>query len=332
MVTMHSWLFLRSFAELRASSKEKLSLQNSNPFQGILRETKLEALTHLGRYAFSEIDVPGSPILFILKNALPTVQHKLWACRLIARRPAEEQAFLLRRVSQAGIIKGLVYKPVQINFLTLPETPIVYWLQDYFFALLRSGYRLRDIAEVCSGLSTTDNERFLRFFWEVSKFGIIHKNMPISGRWFWYVKAGRYQKWFGLERFVVNWDQNGAAIKAFVVTLPGTTHWSRRVVSDNYYFHNGLTYTLMARGNLSTRVLNDAIFDGTSVSIFTTSNISCNNLAALTASHVASYLLRVTTQDLKFSAGYVANLPLTNNAFSNLLDMIGSICIKSRNY
>ena len=332
MVTMQNWMFLRSFAELRAKPEEELSeKRQEGNFAGILRESSIEALAHLGRYAFSEIDVPGTPLLFILKNTFPPLLHRLWSCRLTARRPAEEQSALLMRASQEGHTTGVVFILYQSDFLTIPETPIVYWLQPSFFKLLRDSHRLSDIADVRAGLQTSNNERFLRCFWEIINIGVVSNCQPVSGRWFWFSKGGGYQKWAGLEWLVIDWYHNGAAIKAFIVTLPGTTHWSRYVRSENYYFRPGLTYTVTARGLFAARILDEALFDVAGTSIFPKEKISRQQIAALTSSRIPSYLLRITAQSLSFPAGYVAKLNL-GSISTNLLEKTGIICIMLKFY
>ena len=120
--------------------------------------------------------------------------------------------------------------------------------------------------------------------------------MSNSGRWFLYAKGGRYQKWAGLEWSVVNWMQGGASIKEFVMTIPGTNHWTRYVPSESYYFQSGLTYSLIAHGCFAVRVLDDAIFDAAGVSIFPVNIVYRPYLAALMETHLTSYMLRVTTQ------------------------------------
>jgi hypothetical protein len=174
------------------------------------------------------------------------------------------------------------------------------------------------------------NDRFVRCFWEVSDFGVVRDGKPVSGRWFWYAKGGRYQKWAGLEWLVVDWERNGEAIKEFVVTLPGTTHWSRRVANESYYFRPGLTYSVLARGSMGVRVGDNAIFDVMSMFIFPLNRSNERDLIpALTAvlsNRPVSWLLRVTTQDLKFHAGYVTNLPLPNRQLDTF-NMVGANCI-----
>ena len=58
MVAQKSWIFLSSYAQLRAcdeKASEDIERTMSTQFRGVLRETGLEAIAHLGRYAFSEI-------------------------------------------------------------------------------------------------------------------------------------------------------------------------------------------------------------------------------------------------------------------------------------
>ncbi len=259
---------------------------------------------------------------------MPTSQHKLWACRLTAPRPSEEQAALLMKTVQLGQVTGMLSTPRQANFLNIPESPVVYWLRPVFFTLLQSPYKLKDISEVRIGLSTTDNERFTRCFWEIpiSLLGQVDEDRPLLGRWFWYAKGGGYQKWAGLMWFVVDWEHNGQRIKSCIDPHTGQRLWRDR--APEYFFNKGLTYTFIARGSFGTRILEKAIFDVSGSSIFPISNVSsCASLAALTSSHLVSFLLRLTSQDLKFSSGYVANLPLPPKMPLNLLQDIGETCI-----
>ena len=78
MVTQQSWMFLRSFAELR---------------KGVLEQQTIECLAHLGPRAFEEISGEVVNIaLFVLTQAPPAPEHRLWAARLIGPKSAVEKA------------------------------------------------------------------------------------------------------------------------------------------------------------------------------------------------------------------------------------------------
>jgi hypothetical protein len=213
----------------------------------------------------------------------------------------------------------ILFTPRQADLLAIPETPFVYWLRPKFFELLRSERRLADVAEVRHGLTTADNDRFVRCFWEVPELGVVENGKPVRGRWFWYAKGGRYQKWAGLEWLVVNWENDGEEIKECIVErypyLNGNWEWV--ATNTDYYFRPGLTYTQMSRGSMGTRLMIESVFDVKGMSIFA-EPVQLPTLAALLSTRVSSYLLRVTTQNLEFHAGYVENLPLATASIDKL--------------
>ena len=59
----------------------------------------------------------------------------------------------------------LVSRRLQARFLTIPQAPLCYWLRERFFELL-AGRTLGEVAHVPSGISTGENQRFLRYEWE----------------------------------------------------------------------------------------------------------------------------------------------------------------------
>ncbi len=49
MVTQQSWMFLRSFVEMRAVDEDKLKDLGTGAFKGLLRDTTIETLAASGR-------------------------------------------------------------------------------------------------------------------------------------------------------------------------------------------------------------------------------------------------------------------------------------------
>ncbi|MEI7646040.1 MAG: N-6 DNA methylase [Chloroflexales bacterium] len=101
MVTQQSWMFLRSFAELRAVPDERLAdSRKKQEFIGLLRETSIEGVAHLGEFAFEESAAAGAfAAMFTLNNAPPPATHRLTAFRLIGLKSAAEKAKLLREAT-----------------------------------------------------------------------------------------------------------------------------------------------------------------------------------------------------------------------------------------
>jgi hypothetical protein len=96
MVTQQSWMFLRSFADLRALDEEKRK-RAPKAFGGVLRETTIEALAHLGEHAFEDPAAAGAfVVVFVLARAASRVEHRLTAFRLIGPKSPEEKDAMLR--------------------------------------------------------------------------------------------------------------------------------------------------------------------------------------------------------------------------------------------
>jgi N-6 DNA Methylase len=309
MVTMQNWMFLRSFAELRAVSQEQLATYTrERKFTGLLRETSIDILAHLGSNSFEEIggEVVQS-VMFAVSNKVPNEDHMMIAFRLVGIKTLVEKIISL--VNQNDIDgKQIIITSKQFDLLAIPESPIVYFLSKKLLSFLSQDKRLKDIANVRQGLATADNARFTRCFWEASKS---------SNRWVSYAKGGGYCKWIGLEWLFIDWQLDGSRLKAFPRSV---------LRSPEYYFQSGLTYSLMTSGSLATRIMEQSIFDVTGTSIFPLNSIPLTAIATLTVSRVASYLLRVTTQDLKFNAGYVSNLPLSMHFQQDLAEIVGNLC------
>ncbi len=179
MVTQQSWMFLRSFAALR---------------KGVMKHTVLKTLAHIGEHGFEEAAAAGAFIvLFALKSVQPSKEHRIVAFRLVGPKSPIEKESLLRQAMARQM--PIVSTPHQWDLLEIPEMPLVYWPNEHYLKLLSGRRRLRDIAPVHDGMTTGDNERFLRFFWET-----VHEYI-----WRCYAKAGEYRRWYGLTWYVVNW-------------------------------------------------------------------------------------------------------------------------------
>src|SRR5690606_35313424 len=93
----HSWMFLRSFADLRALDEEKRR-KAPRDFAGVLRATTVEVLAHLGEHAFHDAAAAGAFVaLFVVAKAAPAAAHRLTAFRLVGPKSPEEKDVLLRQ-------------------------------------------------------------------------------------------------------------------------------------------------------------------------------------------------------------------------------------------
>lgn len=305
MVTQHSWMFLRSYADLRSRKtiapetvpSGKLSEQIIET--GLLHDQHITHIAHLGRYAFSEIgNAVVAPVLFILRNG-PAQEHALmWCCRLTVPREAALQASLLQAATRDSTVP-YVFQPEQAQLLRIPQRPIAYWLREHFFRLL-SGPKLGDVARVVQGMATAEDPRFVRYVWETPR-GTWIGDRPQIGRWVSFEKGGGYGKWFGHQWWMVDWHHDGARISG----TPGP-----RVQGVAHFFEPGWNYSRMARGSMGMRFQDQpGAFSDKGPGIF----LKSSKAAHYCNSRIFSFFVRTSSPSLAFEVDSVARAPIPSN-------------------
>ena len=131
----------------------------------------------------------------------------------------------------------------QFNFDKIPGSPIAYWIDDNLIACFNNT-KLESLANVKQGLATADNNRFLRYWWEVdfNNIGFSSINCEDSKntnkKWFPYNKGGEKRRWYGNQEFVVNWENDGKEIKELACAKYKCV--TRTVTNIDSYFIPGL--------------------------------------------------------------------------------------------
>lgn len=298
MVTQQSWMFLRSFADLRALNEEKPK-KALRAFGGVLRKTRIEEIAHLGEHAFHDSAAAGAFVaLFVLAKVQPSAEHRVTAFRLVAPKSPEEKDYLLRTAPPS-----VVHRTEQARFMSLDRSPLAYWLSASLLSLFEKYQPIRAISYVRQGICTTDNERFVRGIWEIPTGA--HR------RWFLFAKGGGTRRWAGFDRYMVDWEHNGVRVKTFQEDTPGAIHWSGRMPDQSYFFRPGWTFSRVGRGTLGARALREkALFCDTSPAAIAFEQRDHERIGFWLNTRLLTFLLRALTQSLDCREGYVQRLPL----------------------
>ncbi len=196
---------------------------------------------------------------------------------------------------------SVISKPLQKDFLNIPQSPLCYWLRPRFFKLL-SRKTLGDLAAVVQGLATANDPRFVRFVWEVATESHCQ---PVRERlWVPLEKGGGHGKWFGHHWWMVDWEHDGARIKA----TPAP-----RVQNEQYYFKEGWTYTTTARGSIGLRWIHGASIFAHKSSAVILKNQG-DNIGNIMNCRAASYLVRGIRAQIDLSEDYVARIAIPVNS------------------
>jgi len=299
MVTMHGWLFLNTFSDFRCSALRKTSQTEPAGFQGILKSTTLEALAHLGAGAFPEIGGGVVQVaMFTLVNALPASDHVLTAFRLLLWPTAEEKELRIRRMIRDGESISVSQKALT----EMPNSIVAYNLPAQLLRQMAGGHTTRVLAYPSWAVSSSDNSRFLRLWWEVE--------WP-SSRWVKQPKGGTYRKWAGLDHWTVEWRDSGATIASFLLERYPYLGSNYEIKLRKYLaFLPGWTYSSMAGKGLGLRRLSsDQITNAKSPALYAPRQALF--LGGILNSSVATFILRsLTPSTTNVDEGYVGAIPV----------------------
>ena len=139
MVTQQSWMFLSSFADLRAIPNERLiENQIQNNFTGILREACIEKLVHLGEYAFEDSSAAGAfATMFVMTNSLPKIDNYFITARLVGLKSVEAKKAILLSLKYSK--SNNLTTSTQHDFISIPKSPICY----YLFSIITRYFKFR---------------------------------------------------------------------------------------------------------------------------------------------------------------------------------------------
>ncbi|MAD46039.1 MAG: SAM-dependent methyltransferase [Oceanospirillaceae bacterium] len=296
-VTPYVWMFLLSYEKLR---------------NYLLEKSTITSLIQLEYNAFAPACIPVCT--FTGKNSV--IENYSAACIKLSKfRGSDNQSpRALEAISNHDC--GWFYRANQNDFRSIPGNVFAYWLSPSFKRLFQEGFPLSELAEPRQGLATADNNKYLKLWHEVSRtrFGVgflSNQDASESGKkWFPYQKGGTYRKWYGNHDFCINWENDGAELRAF----------SKAVVRNpNYYFREGMTWTSLTIASFNGRYSpNGFIFDSKGPVLFSKKIERLKSLIGYMNSAVANSILQILSPTLDYNQGPVGNLPIYKSSLDSL--------------
>lgn len=188
--------------------------------------------------------------------------------------------------------------------ITLPQEklkiiegwPFIYWISDGFREKFKNKL-LKEELSIVTGLMTGNNDKFLRYKWEVESISTNYPDDKI--KWVPYQKGGDFNKWFGNNWLVVNFQNSGE--------LLATTDNKR------FYFKEGITYSATSTKGVSYRKIeSNHIFDKKGSCLFPREGTSLermNYFLALLNSKIATYIIGSLNSTVETQVGDVKRIP-----------------------
>lgn len=333
-INMQSWMFLSSFEKLR------------NIF---LHNYLIDNMLHLGPRTFDELSgevvqntafvltKPHDPyggITLAEVKALPKSEQEVWKQRFFEDTEKDMDEFFL------GNPKGIYYRLVdgkncadkeqlflankdgnengkhiyypnveQMNFEKIPGCPIGYWvsekIQNLFIGETVGSHSFSDGKNV-----TSDNERFLRLLWEVSK-----SRIGKGKKWMLQTKGGEARRWYGNTLNVIAWSPED--IEYY--------HKNKmaRVIKEYLWYKKGITWSKICSSKPTFRYLRtDSTYDEVNITPNNEEELYCI-LGALNTK-VANMLLSIVNPTFSVQTENILKMPYT---FSHKISAISESCI-----
>lgn len=230
MVTMQSWMFLKSFEALRVEFLNSHTISNVMHMENGVMGIAFGTAVTIARGQKID-DFVGTYHQIKTQDASNKVPASL---------PIHGNRF---------------NRTKQTNFEKIPGNPIAYWAPKKIFKIFLDNPNIGKFGNSRNGLQPKKSSEFVRQWFEVIfsniNFGAlsIQDTLNSSEKWVPYNKGGAFRKWYGNYDFVVNWFHNGQAIRA--ITRNGKPY--AVIPSQKYYFKESLTWPKITSGKISAR-------------------------------------------------------------------------------
>lgn len=281
MITQHSWMTLSSYEWLRKQ----------------MNQMSITSMVHLGTRAFSEISGEMvSTTAFCFRNSkMPKYIAKF--SRLVDY-PSEIEK------REAFFDSNNIHEAKQSSFEKIPGIPYAYWVSENVAKAFEVGKSITDYVDTFQGIITGDNDKFLRYWHEVSAkripFHATNMNSVDLSRTYWipYNKGGEFRKWYGVQDYVVYWrngpDDKTRGKKGFA------NYYLKKYVAWSYTISNSIATRIYPAGFLWD-VRGSGIMDKSNMLLY---------LEGLISSKVGITLFKVNNSTLSCQVENIVKLPI----------------------
>lgn len=276
MINLPSWMFLICFEDLR---------------RRIVRTQRIQSFLHLGRGIFGS---DFGSVAYTMQNSEPGRKQIGHYRRLFEQhvhvRPVGDIETLFRDEDYG------VFRFAQANFEHIPGCPIGYWAPPSVVPLFEVP-SIREIA-ISEGINkTTDNDRFIRYHWEVSRASVGQDK-----RWLLLTKGGDFRKWYGNIEEVIDWSSEARRYYK--------ENHNARITPEKLWYERGVTWTKISSGPPSFRLLpSDVTYETAGASIMFESEAQLRSILCFTNTIVSRFLLSLINPTLSLNVENIRTLP-----------------------
>ena len=232
LMTPFVWMFIKNYENLR---------------KFIINNKSISSLIQLEYSAFSEATVPICT--FVLSNFDENYAGTYLKLSEFTGGMDVQKEKVLQIIKGDEILNDKnKFITNQSNFDKIPGTPIAYWTSNNFINTFEKGFSIEEISDFTGSQNiTANNDKYLRFIWEIDK-------NKINKKWRKYAKGGNFKKYYGNIELVVDWSDEARNFYK--------TNKTSNLLDSNLWYKEGITYTAISSKGTGFRYLpKDCIFD-----------------------------------------------------------------------
>ena len=305
-MTPFVWMFIKTYEALRTY---------------IIDTKAITTLVQMEYSAFEEATVPICS--FVLKNGRATEKALCFRLSDFKGGMEVQKQKVLEAIDNKNC--GYFYESEQSNFLKIPGATIAYWLSDTMFKIFDESKTLSEIAKPRQGLATSDNDHFLKLWFEIEleKIGFdianIDDRRKFNYKWFPCTKGGAFRRWYGNNTYVVNWENDGIEMKEYAATL--YKNYTRTIKNIPFYFKKGLTWSTISSGLFSLRYVPTGFIFETKGAMCYVDDENIYSVLALYNTKVMQKFLQVISPTLDYHEGSLGRTPILLGCSNNVTEL-----------
>lgn len=273
MLTMRNWMFIKQFSELR---------------EHLLTTYGLRAIGDFDRGAFEDVpDEVVSVAICIFDKAYYLGKSSGLCPTPRDDRTRDNERTQRKRSATLCHVGRHDFDPSALK--VVPEWPLVYWWDDEVLLYFKSIPLFGTVAPARKGMSTGDNDRFLRKPWETEGRNIV---------WVPLIKGAEGKQWLEPYCETVRWDCHGLEIKNYAGSI---------IRNPQFYFKQGVAFSMIGSRFTARAHRVPSIFEGKGSSVFP---LDVGITTCAMNSTKAREVLQSLNPGIGFEVGDVNRLPM----------------------
>ena len=192
---------------------------------------------------------------------------------------------------------GWFYRVNAETFEAAPSSPIAYWMNKRIWEAYEKGVTFADVGHPKVGMQTSNNDKYLRLWWEIDRSECFSDEMPPN--WVKYLKGGDYRKWYGNLDYLLHYKKD----PSYILQQPHA-----KVLDLTYLQTSKCTWTDLTSGEPSFRYAPEDTFYDISGHCFFPDRKDQLFLLAYANSSIVAMLKKAFNSSFHFQCGDLAKI------------------------